>query len=55
MLSEEETIKILKEYGIKIIYKPVAIIEKGYGLEEHNIYEVLSRIKNLNPKLMVNK
>lgn len=58
MKSVQETVEILEANGIKIIYKPVALIEEhfiGYQSEnqqsgsvlvEMDIYDVLSRLEN---------
>lgn len=61
--SENEVIKELQEIGIKIIYKPMALVEdtlespillgeKSHGLIEMDIYEALKKLqirKSIDP------
>lgn len=53
--SEDEVIKILRENGIKVVYKPFAMMDTNLFVDEHgnrliqsepiDIYEALRRIQ----------
>ena len=55
-MSENEIVDQLLEFGIKIIWKPVAIIQirnSNNNLiceEERDVYDVLQQIYNRSPK-----
>jgi menaquinone-dependent protoporphyrinogen IX oxidase len=45
--SESEVVSILEKYGVKIRYKPIAIVTVGPGYEEEkDVYEVLATLEN---------
>ena len=48
MMSEQEVITELNKYDIRIVYKPVALINEGDIIKEEDIYETLRKIKIRN-------